>query len=106
MALTASCDDAQLGTIAPGTATLAYGSLRRAAAADAEDRHGDDRGRRGPLGGARRLGGDEGSCLGEIETDTVTSEIESSAAGRLRHIAVEGDTYQVGDLAGELLEDG
>ncbi len=46
-----------------------------------------------------------GQPLYEIETDKATNEIEAPAAGRLRRIAVESETYQVGDPVAELLED-
>ena len=51
--------------------------------------------------------GDEvsfGSPLVTVETDKVTTEIEAPAGGRLRRIADEGVTYQVGDPVAELLE--
>ena len=48
---------------------------------------------------------ERGQPLYEMETDKVTNEIESPAAGRLRHIAQEGVTYQVGDPVGEIDED-
>jgi pyruvate dehydrogenase E2 component (dihydrolipoamide acetyltransferase)/2-oxoglutarate dehydrogenase E2 component (dihydrolipoamide succinyltransferase) len=38
----------------------------------------------------------------EMETDKVTTEIESPAGGRLRRIAEEGVTYPVGDPVAEL----
>lgn len=47
----------------------------------------------------------KGQPLYEMETDKVTNEIESPAAGRLRWIAQEGETYQVGDPVAELEED-
>jgi pyruvate/2-oxoglutarate dehydrogenase complex dihydrolipoamide acyltransferase (E2) component len=37
-----------------------------------------------------------------METDKVTTEIESPAGGRLRRIAEEGVTYPVGDPVAEL----
>ncbi|HLI74805.1 MAG TPA: lipoyl domain-containing protein [Acidimicrobiales bacterium] len=46
-----------------------------------------------------------GQPLYEIETDKATNEIEAPAAGRLRRIAVEAETYQVGDPVAELLQD-
>jgi pyruvate/2-oxoglutarate dehydrogenase complex dihydrolipoamide acyltransferase (E2) component len=46
----------------------------------------------------------KGQPLYELETDKVTNEIEAPADGRLRHIAVEGDTYQVGDPVAELTD--
>ena len=45
---------------------------------------------------------DKGQPLYEMETDKVTNEIESPAAGRLRRIAQEGVTYQIGDPVGEI----
>ena len=47
----------------------------------------------------------KGQALYEMETDKVTNEIESPAAGRLRRIAQEGVTYQVGDPVAEIHED-
>jgi pyruvate dehydrogenase E2 component (dihydrolipoamide acetyltransferase) len=47
---------------------------------------------------------DKGQPLYEMETDKVTNEIESPAAGRLRQIAHEGVTYQVGDPVAEIDE--
>ena len=47
----------------------------------------------------------KGQALYEMETDKVTNEIESPATGRLRRIADEGVTYQVGDPVGEIIED-
>jgi pyruvate dehydrogenase E2 component (dihydrolipoamide acetyltransferase) len=46
----------------------------------------------------------KGQALYEMETDKVTNEIESPAPGRLRHIAAEGVTYQVGDPVAEIVE--
>jgi pyruvate dehydrogenase E2 component (dihydrolipoamide acetyltransferase) len=48
---------------------------------------------------------EKGEALYEMETDKVTNEIESPAAGRLRRIAQEGVTYQVGDPVAEIHED-
>jgi pyruvate/2-oxoglutarate dehydrogenase complex dihydrolipoamide acyltransferase (E2) component len=47
---------------------------------------------------------DKGQALYEMETDKVINEIESPAPGRLRRIAEEGVTYQVGDPVAELTE--
>jgi pyruvate/2-oxoglutarate dehydrogenase complex dihydrolipoamide acyltransferase (E2) component len=47
---------------------------------------------------------EKGQPLYEMETDKVTTEIEAPAGGRLRRIADEGVTYQVGDPVAELLE--
>ncbi len=47
----------------------------------------------------------KGQALYEMETDKVTNEIESPASGRLRRIAEEGVTYQVGDPVAEIIED-
>jgi len=44
----------------------------------------------------------KGQPLYEMETDKVTNEIESPAPGRLRRVAVEGETYQVGDPVAEI----
>jgi pyruvate dehydrogenase E2 component (dihydrolipoamide acetyltransferase) len=44
----------------------------------------------------------KGQPLYDIETDKVTNEVESPAAGRLRHLAAEGVTYQVGDPVAEI----
>jgi pyruvate dehydrogenase E2 component (dihydrolipoamide acetyltransferase) len=46
----------------------------------------------------------KGQPLYEIETDKVSNEIESPAAGRLRRIAEEGLTYLVGEPLAELLD--
>jgi pyruvate/2-oxoglutarate dehydrogenase complex dihydrolipoamide acyltransferase (E2) component len=45
---------------------------------------------------------DKGQPLYEMETDKVTNEIESPAPGRLRRVALEGETYQVGDPVAEI----
>ncbi len=45
---------------------------------------------------------EKGQPLYEMETDKVTTEIESPAGGRLRRIAEEGVTYPVGDPVAEL----
>ena len=47
----------------------------------------------------------KGDPLYEMETDKVTNEIASPVAGRLRCIAEEGATYQVGDPVAEVLGD-
>jgi pyruvate/2-oxoglutarate dehydrogenase complex dihydrolipoamide acyltransferase (E2) component len=44
----------------------------------------------------------KGQALYEMETDKVTNEIESPTPGRLRHIALEGGIYQVGDPVAEI----
>jgi pyruvate/2-oxoglutarate dehydrogenase complex dihydrolipoamide acyltransferase (E2) component len=44
----------------------------------------------------------KGQALYEMETDKVTNEIESPASGTLRRVAVEGETYNVGDPVGEI----
>jgi pyruvate/2-oxoglutarate dehydrogenase complex dihydrolipoamide acyltransferase (E2) component len=46
-----------------------------------------------------------GQPLYEMETDKATNEIEAPAAGRLRRIARESLTYQVGDPVAELTDD-
>ena len=46
----------------------------------------------------------KGQPLYEIETDKVSNEIESPAAGRLHRIAAEGLTYLVGEPLAELLD--
>ena len=46
----------------------------------------------------------KGQALYEMETDKVTNEIECPVAGRLRRIAEEGVTYQVGDPVAEIAE--
>ncbi len=46
----------------------------------------------------------KGQALYEMETDKVTNEIESPTTGRLRRIADEGTTYQVGDPVAEIVE--
>jgi len=48
---------------------------------------------------------DKGQPLYEMETDKVTNEIDSPVTGRLRRIALEGETYQVGDPVAEIDED-
>jgi len=47
----------------------------------------------------------KGELLYEMETDKVTNEIASPVAGRLRRIAEEGATYQVGDPVAEVVGD-
>ena len=47
----------------------------------------------------------KGDALYEMETDKVTNEVASPAAGRLRHIAAEGVTYRVGDPVAEITDD-
>lgn len=47
----------------------------------------------------------KGQPLYEMETDKVTNEIESPATGRLKRIAEEGVTYQVGDPVAEISDD-
>lgn len=47
----------------------------------------------------------KGQPLYEMETDKVTNEIESPVGGRLRHVAQQGVTYQVGDVVAEITED-
>ncbi|MEJ2409856.1 MAG: lipoyl domain-containing protein [Novosphingobium sp.] len=44
----------------------------------------------------------EGEPLYSIESDKSTQEIESPASGTLRIKAVPGETYQVGDVLGEI----
>lgn len=46
----------------------------------------------------------KGQPLYELETDKVSNEIDAPVAGRLRRIAEEGATYQVGDPVAELVE--
>jgi len=46
----------------------------------------------------------KGDPLYDMETDKVTNEVASPASGRVRHIAEEGVTYQVGDPVAEILE--
>jgi pyruvate/2-oxoglutarate dehydrogenase complex dihydrolipoamide acyltransferase (E2) component len=51
---------------------------------------------------------DEGAAVGQddalylLETDKVESEITAPRAGVLRRIGVEGETYPVGEVIGEL----
>jgi pyruvate/2-oxoglutarate dehydrogenase complex dihydrolipoamide acyltransferase (E2) component len=51
---------------------------------------------------------DEGAAVGQddalylLETDKVESEITAPRAGVLRRIGVEGETYPVGQVIGEL----
>jgi pyruvate/2-oxoglutarate dehydrogenase complex dihydrolipoamide acyltransferase (E2) component len=47
----------------------------------------------------------KGQPLYEMETDKVTTEIESPASGRLRRIAEEGVLYAVGDPVAELTDE-
>ena len=47
-----------------------------------------------------------GQALYEMETDKVTNEVDAPAAGRLRRIAREGETYLVGDPVAEIVESG
>ena len=47
----------------------------------------------------------KGQPLYEMETDKVANEIESPAPGRVRRIAEEGVTYQVGDPVAEITAD-
>jgi pyruvate/2-oxoglutarate dehydrogenase complex dihydrolipoamide acyltransferase (E2) component len=44
----------------------------------------------------------KGQALYEMETDKVTNEIESPVSGTLRRVALEGETYNVGDPVGEI----
>ena len=44
----------------------------------------------------------EGDPLYAIESDKSTQEIESPATGTLRTRAVPGETYQVGEVLGEI----
>jgi pyruvate dehydrogenase E2 component (dihydrolipoamide acetyltransferase) len=44
----------------------------------------------------------KGQALYEMETDKVTNEIESPVSGTLRRMALEGETYSVGDPVGEI----
>lgn len=46
----------------------------------------------------------KGDPIYEIETDKITNEVEAPAAGRLRRIAAEQETYPVGEAIAELLE--
>lgn len=48
---------------------------------------------------------DKGQPLYEMETDKVTTEIESPVAGRLRTIAEPGVTYAVGDPLAEVTDE-
>jgi pyruvate/2-oxoglutarate dehydrogenase complex dihydrolipoamide acyltransferase (E2) component len=51
---------------------------------------------------------EEGAAVGQddalylLETDKVESEITAPRAGVLRRIGVEGETYPVGEVIGEL----
>jgi pyruvate/2-oxoglutarate dehydrogenase complex dihydrolipoamide acyltransferase (E2) component len=51
---------------------------------------------------------DDGAAVGQddalylLETDKVESEITAPRAGVLRRIGVEGETYPVGEVIGEL----
>jgi pyruvate/2-oxoglutarate dehydrogenase complex dihydrolipoamide acyltransferase (E2) component len=44
----------------------------------------------------------KGQSLYAIETEKAEHEIESPAAGVLRRAGVPGETYQVGDVIGEI----
>ena len=48
---------------------------------------------------------DKGQPLYEMETDKVTTEIESPGRGRLRRIAEVGVVYAVGDSVAELIDE-
>lgn len=45
----------------------------------------------------------EGQVIYTIEADKATQEVESPAAGTLRHIAVPGETYKVSTKLGEIV---
>jgi pyruvate/2-oxoglutarate dehydrogenase complex dihydrolipoamide acyltransferase (E2) component len=44
----------------------------------------------------------EGQPIYALESEKATEEVEAPASGRLKIIAVVGETYQVGDLMGEI----
>jgi pyruvate dehydrogenase E2 component (dihydrolipoamide acetyltransferase) len=46
----------------------------------------------------------KGQALYEMETHKVTNEIAPPAPARLRHVATEGVTYQVGEVVAEIVE--
>jgi pyruvate dehydrogenase E2 component (dihydrolipoyllysine-residue acetyltransferase) len=48
----------------------------------------------------------EGQPIVEIETDKATQEVVAPAAGRLHHVAAEGDHVKEEDLLGYILRDG
>jgi pyruvate/2-oxoglutarate dehydrogenase complex dihydrolipoamide acyltransferase (E2) component len=43
-----------------------------------------------------------GQVIYTLETDKVENEIEAPVAGVLKHVGVEGETYQVGTLIAEI----
>lgn len=45
----------------------------------------------------------EGQAIYVIEADKATQEIESPAAGTLRRLGQEGETYEVGTKIGEII---
>lgn len=44
----------------------------------------------------------EGQKLYILELEKSTLDVESPAAGVLRHVGVQGETYKVGDVVGEI----
>jgi pyruvate/2-oxoglutarate dehydrogenase complex dihydrolipoamide acyltransferase (E2) component len=44
----------------------------------------------------------EGQPIYALESEKATEEVEAPASGRLKIIARVGETYQVGDLMGEI----
>lgn len=48
----------------------------------------------------------EGQPLYTLEIEKTTLDVEAPVAGVLRHIGVEGTTYKVGDIIGEITAGG
>jgi pyruvate/2-oxoglutarate dehydrogenase complex dihydrolipoamide acyltransferase (E2) component len=48
----------------------------------------------------------EGQPIYVLELEKSTMDVESPAAGVLRHIGTAGTTYKVGEVVGEILEAG
>lgn len=45
----------------------------------------------------------EGQPLYTLEIEKTTLDVEAPTAGVLRHVGVEGTTYKVGDIIGEIV---
>lgn len=48
----------------------------------------------------------EGQPLYVLELEKSSMDVESPAAGTLRHVGLAGTTYKVGDVIGEIVADG
>jgi pyruvate/2-oxoglutarate dehydrogenase complex dihydrolipoamide acyltransferase (E2) component len=46
-----------------------------------------------------------GDVIYTLETDKVESDVAAPVSGALRHIGIEGETYAVGTLIGEIQDD-